>query len=192
MAGRSSIKVQRGSRRKKRNGRRENGPKPVTYWLGVGVMAAGLGAAIGAAPGVASASPADSPDSSRGSSVSSSAGPSRSESSKADKTDKTDKADKADKPVAEKPKSDKPAVEKVAAASGGGGGEGTLMISSKPPCEILIDGKPTGLTTPQRAITLPAGAHKVTLVNTAEGIKKTVSVQITADKPTKVIQDLMK
>jgi len=72
------------------------------------------------------------------------------------------------------------------------GGEGTLMISSKPPCEILIDNKATGLTTPQRAITLPAGAHKVTLVNTAEGIKKTVSVQITADKPTKVIQDFMK
>jgi hypothetical protein len=71
-------------------------------------------------------------------------------------------------------------------------GQGTLMISSKPPCEIYVDGKPTGLTTPQRAIMLPAGAHKITLVNTAQGIKKTVSVQITADKPTKVIQDFMK
>ena len=28
------------------------------------------------------------------------------------------------------------------------------MISSKPPCEIVIDGKSTGLTTPQRAISL--------------------------------------
>jgi hypothetical protein len=65
------------------------------------------------------------------------------------------------------------------------------MISSKPPCEILIDGKPTGLTTPQRAIPLAPGAHKITLVNTAEGIKKTVSVQVTADKATKVIQDFM-
>jgi hypothetical protein len=72
------------------------------------------------------------------------------------------------------------------------GGEGTLMISSKPPCEIVIDGKSTGLTTPQRSIPLPAGTHKITLVNGAEGIKKTVSVQITADKPTKVIQDFMK
>jgi len=85
----------------------------------------------------------------------------------------------------------KPEPAKVAPKADAGG-EGTLMISSKPPCEILVDGKPTGLTTPQRSIALPAGAHKITLVNTAEGIKKTVSVQITADKPTKVIQDFMK
>jgi hypothetical protein len=96
---------------------------------------------------------------------------------------------KVEKPVVDKPVIEKPKTDKVAAASGG---EGTLMISSKPPCEIFVDGKPTGLTTPQRAITLTAGAHKITLVNSAEGIKKTVSVQITADKPTKVIQDLMK
>ncbi len=70
-------------------------------------------------------------------------------------------------------------------------GNGVLMIASKPPCEILIDGKPTGLMTPQRALPLKVGAHKVTLVNTAEKIKKTLSIQITADQPTKVIQDLM-
>jgi hypothetical protein len=89
-----------------------------------------------------------------------------------------DKADKPAKAVAEK---------KVAPA-----GEGTLMVSSKPPCEILIDGKPTGLTTPQRSIPLSAGMHKVTFVNATEGIKKTVSVSITADQSTKLIQDLMK
>jgi hypothetical protein len=71
-------------------------------------------------------------------------------------------------------------------------GTGVLMISSKPPCEIVIDGVPTGLTTPQRAIKLAAGKHRITLVNTAEKIKKTVAVEITADQPTKVIQDLMK
>ncbi|MEO8701178.1 MAG: PEGA domain-containing protein [Kofleriaceae bacterium] len=70
-------------------------------------------------------------------------------------------------------------------------GEGTLMISSKPPCEIYIDGAPTGLTTPQRAIKLAAGKHKVTLVNMTEKIKKTVAVEVSADQPTKVIQDLM-
>jgi hypothetical protein len=70
-------------------------------------------------------------------------------------------------------------------------GEGTLMVSSKPPCEIIIDGKPTGLTTPQRSIPLPAGPHKVTFVNAAEGIHKTVSVTIVADQATKLIQDLM-
>jgi hypothetical protein len=71
-------------------------------------------------------------------------------------------------------------------------GEGILMISSKPPCEIYIDGTPTGLLTPQRSIKLPAGKHKVTLVNAAEKIKKTIAIQISPDQPTKVIQDLMK
>jgi hypothetical protein len=69
--------------------------------------------------------------------------------------------------------------------------EGTLMIASKPPCEIIIDGKPTGLVTPQRSITLPAGSHRVTLVNATENINKTIAIQITAGTPTKVIQDLM-
>jgi hypothetical protein len=70
-------------------------------------------------------------------------------------------------------------------------GEGTLMISSKPPCEIVIDGKPTGLTTPQRSISLPAGNHKVTLVNTEKDIQKTIGVQIAANATQKVIEDLM-
>ena len=71
-------------------------------------------------------------------------------------------------------------------------GEGTLMISSKPPCEILIDGRPTGLTTPQRAIALPAGNHKITLINRESDLHKTISVQITASATEKVIEDLMK
>jgi hypothetical protein len=100
---------------------------------------------------------------------------------------------KAEPAKAEPKKLDKavvePKVEKKVAAPAG---EGTLMVSSKPPCEIIIDGKPTGLTTPQRSIPLSAGVHKVTFVNTAEGIKKTVSVSINADQSTKLIQDLMK
>ena len=63
------------------------------------------------------------------------------------------------------------------------------MINAKPPCEILIDGKATGLTTPQRSIAVSAGMHKVTLVNKDAGIKKTVAVKVTAGKATKVIQD---
>ena len=70
-------------------------------------------------------------------------------------------------------------------------GTGILMISSKPPCQISIDGKPTGLTTPQRAISLSAGRHSITLVNAAAGVKKTVTATIKADTSTKVIQDLM-
>jgi hypothetical protein len=96
--------------------------------------------------------------------------------------DKTVETPKIEKPVAA-PKADKQAAAPV--------GQGTLMVSSKPPCEILIDGKSTGLTTPQRSIPLAAGAHKITFVNEAEGIKKTVSVSITADQSTKLIQDLM-
>ena len=83
-------------------------------------------------------------------------------------------------------------AEKAVAKTDAKTGEGTLMVSSKPPCEIYIDGKATGLTTPQRSIALPAGAHKVTLVNAAEKITKTVPVTITADQSTKLIQDLMK
>ena len=70
-------------------------------------------------------------------------------------------------------------------------GEGTLMISSKPPCEIIIDGTPTGLTTPQRSIPLSTGPHKITLVNSEKDIQKTVNVQITANATEKVIEDLM-
>jgi hypothetical protein len=71
-------------------------------------------------------------------------------------------------------------------------GTGILMIASKPPCQIYVDGHATGLTTPQRSVPLAAGSHKITLVNAAQHVKKTVEVDITADKSTKVIQDLMK
>jgi hypothetical protein len=71
------------------------------------------------------------------------------------------------------------------------GGNGTLMVSSKPPCNIWIDGNDTGLVTPQRSISLGAGTHKVTFVNAAHNITKTVAVKISADQSTKLIQDLM-
>lgn len=69
---------------------------------------------------------------------------------------------------------------------------GILMVSSKPPCEIIIDGKPTRLTTPQRSISLAPGAHAVTLVNATIGIRKTIAVKVDAKKPTKLIQDFTK
>lgn len=65
------------------------------------------------------------------------------------------------------------------------------MISAKPPCEILIDGEPTGLTTPQRAIPLRAGRHRITLVNREQDLEKTVAIQIEAGETEKVIQDLL-
>lgn len=71
-------------------------------------------------------------------------------------------------------------------------GSGMLMISSKPPCEIIVDGKSTHLQTPQRALPLAAGGHTITLVNAQMHIKKQISVDIVAKKPTKVIQDFLR
>ena len=69
---------------------------------------------------------------------------------------------------------------------------GTLQIASKPPCEIIIDGKPTKLMTPQRAITLAPGSHAVTLINSQLKIKKTTSIAVDAHHVTKLIQDFTK
>ncbi len=69
-------------------------------------------------------------------------------------------------------------------------GLGTLMIGSKPPCDIYIDGEHTGLKTPQRAIELGAGTHQVTLVNTELDIKKSFTVKIRSGKRTRAIHDL--
>lgn len=80
-------------------------------------------------------------------------------------------------------------AKKAEPAPAGSGGAGVLMVAAKPPCEIFIDGKATGLMTPQRSIDLPAGTHKVTLVNKDAKIKKTIAIKITAGKPTKLIQD---
>lgn len=71
-------------------------------------------------------------------------------------------------------------------------GSGMLMISSKPPCEIVVDGKSTHLMTPQKAIPLAPGNHTIVLVNAQQSIHKTMGVIITAKKSTKVIQDFTK
>ncbi len=68
-------------------------------------------------------------------------------------------------------------------------GFGTLLIGSKPPCRIYINGRPTGLTTPQRGIKLKAGKHRVSLINRQFKIRRTVSVRIRSGKRTRVIRD---
>jgi hypothetical protein len=72
------------------------------------------------------------------------------------------------------------------------GGAGTLMVSSKPPCELVIDGRTTGLTTPQRAIKLAAGTHQITFVNAADHVHRTVTVSIRSAHATKLIENLMR
>ena len=119
--------------------------------------------------------------------------PAKAKDKKRERAERPERPERTDKRVAKAVEA--PAAPRAkaapAAAAAGAGGHGVLMVSAKPPCEIYIDGKPTGLVTPQRAIKLPAGSHKVTLVNAASNIKKTVAVEITADKSTKLIQDLM-
>ncbi|MFH1130526.1 MAG: protein kinase [Pseudomonadota bacterium] len=67
-------------------------------------------------------------------------------------------------------------------------GTGNLMVNSNPWATILIDGKETGLTTPQRRILLPAGSHRITLRNEKFGIDQTYTVTILADQVTKLVK----
>ncbi len=69
---------------------------------------------------------------------------------------------------------------------------GSLKVSSKPPCSIVIDGKTTGLTTPQAALVVAVGHHDVTLVNAEQGIHLTTEVEISADRTTQLVQDFTK
>ncbi|MGE5184365.1 MAG: hypothetical protein ACM31C_19985, partial [Acidobacteriota bacterium] len=78
---------------------------------------------------------------------------------------------------------------RVAAASAA---TGVLAISTKPPCEIIVDGRPTHLITPQRSLPLPAGHHQLALVNAQLRIRRTVDVQIQPHHQTKLIQDYTK
>ena len=68
---------------------------------------------------------------------------------------------------------------------------GTLAISTKPPCDIVVDGKPTHLVTPQRALPLSAGKHHVVLVNAQRKLRRELDVDIAARRTTKVIRDFM-
>jgi hypothetical protein len=69
--------------------------------------------------------------------------------------------------------------------------KGSLRITAKPPCSIAIDGKPTGMVTPQAAIQLAPGHHSVTLTNAEQGISLTKDVTIDADHPASLIQNFL-
>jgi hypothetical protein len=98
--------------------------------------------------------------------------PARTEA-RAERRERTDRSERREKRVAAR----EPA------------GKGTLMLGAKPPCEILIDGKATGLTTPQREIPLSAGRHTITLVNKQHGIRKSFPITVGAGGSTKVVKD---
>jgi len=57
------------------------------------------------------------------------------------------------------------------------GGTGTLRINSRPWARVIVDGKDVG-TTPQLGLQLPAGKHRVKLVNEPMAMSKTIRVSI--------------
>lgn len=56
-------------------------------------------------------------------------------------------------------------------------GTGTLKINSIPWSQVYVDNRLIG-NTPQTAITLPAGDHRVTLINPDFQIREVLSVHI--------------
>ena len=70
------------------------------------------------------------------------------------------------------------------------GRKGTLRIRSRPACDIIIDGRKTGLRTPQRSLELKPGKHTIVLVNKKHRIRKKLSVRIKEGKTTRVTKDL--
>jgi len=67
---------------------------------------------------------------------------------------------------------------------------GILMINSKPPCGIVVDGHSTGKKTPAPRLSLSAGKHTITLVNRTYRIKKSFKVTIRAGAKTRVLKDM--
>jgi hypothetical protein len=82
------------------------------------------------------------------------------------------------------------------APSGGGddtaprGGNGTLRVNSVPWSQVFVDGRLIG-NTPQMNISLPAGTHRVTLVNPDFNIRENMSVVIRAGEATPLTPRLM-
>ena len=66
---------------------------------------------------------------------------------------------------------------------------GELDITSKPPCDVSIDGKPIGRHTPIIGLMLEAGMHTIALVNDKYGIDETVHSQILSGKPVLIKRD---
>jgi serine/threonine protein kinase len=67
-------------------------------------------------------------------------------------------------------------------------GTGTLALGSKPPCDIYVDGAPSGVHTPTK-LPLSVGRHKITLVNNEFSIRETFTVDIKADQVDRELKD---
>jgi hypothetical protein len=78
----------------------------------------------------------------------------------------------------------RPAAPPVAVKPDPAKGTGFLSLTCEPECEIEIDGKRTGLASPQAAISLAVGVHKVRAVNRQLNLSRTVPVEIEKDRTT--------
>lgn len=68
-------------------------------------------------------------------------------------------------------------------------GEGFITINSTPVSNVALDGKPLGQT-PKVKVPVSAGAHTIMLINTEEGLKKSISVTVKAGETKPVIVKL--
>jgi serine/threonine protein kinase len=73
-----------------------------------------------------------------------------------------------------------PRAERAAAPPAAPAGEGYLRIGSQPWTSIFVDGKDTGLHTPQTHIKLSAGTHKIQLTNPQFNVRDTFSIDVGA------------
>ncbi|MFI5288780.1 MAG: PEGA domain-containing protein [Polyangia bacterium] len=99
----------------------------------------------------------------------------------------------ADVDLTPKPKTHeekKPVEKPVATPEPAATGSGFLRIGSKPWTTIALDGKDTGLHTPQTQMKVAAGSHRITLSNPQFKIRQTFSVDIKAGETITVIKDL--
>ena len=69
------------------------------------------------------------------------------------------------------------------------GGVGILQINSRPWARVLVDGKFVGHT-PQRALRLAAGWHRVRLINDPLGMSKSLDVEIRAGQTARFVETL--
>ena len=68
-------------------------------------------------------------------------------------------------------------------------GQGTLQINSRPWAKVVVDGKFMSHT-PQRALKLPAGWHRVRLINEPLGMSKSLDIEITANETSRFVEML--
>ncbi len=72
-------------------------------------------------------------------------------------------------------------------------GRGILVLNSEPWAKVIVDGRDSGVTTPTvDGLRLPAGRHRITLVNPELEISKTIVVVVKRGETVKKFVDLKK